>query len=136
MGARYLIVGSGFSGCVLANTLVSQSDCSVDIWEERSHLGGNCHTSRDSETGIMVHHYGPHIFNTDKKHIWDFVNNFGEFRPYVHRVKAMSGGKVFPLPINLLTINQFFNKTLNPVEARQFLESIGVSSIHDPKKIE
>ncbi len=136
MSSRYLIVGSGFSGSVLANRLVDHSDCSVDIWEERSHAGGNCHTSRDEETGIMVHHYGPHIFNTDKKHIWDFVNRFGEFRPYVHRVKAMSGGKVFSLPVNLLTINQFFNKSLGPAEARAFLSDIGDSSIETPENFE
>ena len=65
MGEHYLIVGSGFSGCVLANVLAERSDCRIDIWEERDHLGGNCHTSRDAETGVMVHRYGPHIFNTD-----------------------------------------------------------------------
>lgn len=136
MGDRYLIVGSGFSGCVLANRLVNQSECTVEIWEERGHAGGNCHTSRDAETGVMVHHYGPHIFNTDKKHIWDFVNDFGELRPYVHRVKAMSRGKVYPLPVNLLTINQFFNKAFSPAEARQFLDTIADSSITDPKNFE
>ena len=113
MAYRYLIIGSGFSGCVLANCLIKSIDCLVDIRDEREHIGGNCHTSRDEETGIMVHRYGPHIFNTDKKEIWDYVNSFGEFRPYVHRVKALSKGKVYPLPVNLLTINQFFNKNFS-----------------------
>ena len=88
MGCRYLIVGSGFSGAVLANHLANNLDCSIDIWEERNHIGGNCHTSRDTQTGIMVHEYGPHIFNTDRQEIWDYVNSFGRFFPYVHRVKA------------------------------------------------
>ena len=69
MKNRYLIVGAGFSGCVLASRLAAMLDCDIDIWEERSHLGGNCHTKRDDNTGIMVHEYGPHIFNTDKKEI-------------------------------------------------------------------
>ncbi len=136
MTARYLIIGSGFSGCVLANSLVQNLDCKIDIWDERSHLGGNCHTSRDEGTGVMVHRYGPHIFNTDKKEIWDFVNSFVEFKPYVHRVKAQSKGKTYSLPINLFTINQFFNKNFSPTEAREFLATLGDKSITDPQNFE
>jgi UDP-galactopyranose mutase len=136
MAYRFLIVGAGFSGCVLANQLVSLLDCSIDIWDERSHLGGNCHTERDADTGIMVHQYGPHIFNTDKKEIWDFVNRFVEFRPYIHRVKAMSGGKIYSLPVNLHTINQFFDKTFSPAEAKVFLETLSDKSITDPQNFE
>lgn len=136
MTARYLIIGSGFSGCVLANSLVQNLDCKIDIWDERSHLGGNCHTSRDEDTGVMVHRYGPHIFNTDKKEIWDFVNSFVEFKPYVHRVKAQSKGKTYSLPINLFTINQFFNKNFSPAEAREFLATLGDKSIKDPQNFE
>ena len=136
MANRYLIIGSGFSGCVLANCLIKNTDCSIDIRDEREHMGGNCHTSRDEETGIMVHRYGPHIFNTDKKEIWDYVNSFGEFRPYVHRVKALSKGKVYPLPVNLLTINQFFNKNFSPGEAKAFLETLGDKSITEANNFE
>ena len=136
MANRYLIIGSGFSGCVLANCLIKNTDCSIDIRDEREHMGGNCHTSRDEETGIMVHRYGPHIFNTDKKEIWDYVNSFGEFRPYVHRVKALSKGKVYPLPVNLLTINQFFNKNFSPEEAKAFLETLGDKSITEANNFE
>lgn len=130
MASHYLIIGSGFSGCVLAERLVNKLDCRVDIWDERAQIGGNCHTSRDEETGIMVHHYGPHIFNTDNKKIWDYVNKFGEFRPYVHRVKAVTKGKIYPLPINLSTINQFFGKNFSPKEAMAFIETLGDSTIH------
>ena len=116
MQKKYLVIGSGFSGAVLSRQLADHIDCSIEIWDEREHIGGNCHTSRDEKTGIMVHQYGPHIFNTDKKEIWDYVNSFTEFRPYVHRVKAFSKGSVYPLPVNLQTINQFFNKNFNPIE--------------------
>lgn len=129
MAHRYLIIGAGFSGSVLANCLIKNIDCQVDIRDEREHIAGNCHTYRDGETGVMVHQYGPHIFNTDKKEIWDYVNSFGEFRPYVHRVKAMSNGKVYPLPVNLSTINQFFDKNFSPQEAKAFLETLGDTSI-------
>ncbi|HNP00172.1 MAG TPA: UDP-galactopyranose mutase, partial [Ferruginibacter sp.] len=136
MSKRYLIIGAGFSGTVLADQLVKNSDCVIDIWDERDHLGGNCHTSRDAKTGIMVHQYGPHIFNTDKKEIWDYVNSLGEFRPYVHRVKAMSKGKVYSLPVNLHTINQLFGKSFTPDEAKVFLETLADTSITDPQNFE
>jgi UDP-galactopyranose mutase len=136
MAYRFLIVGAGFSGCVLANQLASALNCSIDIWDERNHPGGNCHTERDAATGIMVHQYGPHIFNTDKKEIWDFVNRFVEFRPYVHRVKAMSRGKIYSLPVNLYTINQFFNKTFSPAEAKAFLETVADKTITNPQNFE
>jgi UDP-galactopyranose mutase len=136
MAARFLIIGAGFSGCVLANQLVQALDCEIDIWDERNHIGGNSHTSRDKETGVMVHRYGPHIFNTDKKEIWDYVNSFVEFKPYVHRVKAVSMGKTYSLPVNLFTINQFFNKNFSPSEAKAFLDTLGDVSINEPKNFE
>jgi UDP-galactopyranose mutase len=136
MAYRYLIVGSGFSGCVLANKLIKSLDCKIDIWDERNHIGGNSHTERDSQTNIMVHQYGPHIFNTDKKEIWDYVNSFVEFKPYIHRVKANIKGKIYSLPVNLLTINQFFNKTFTPAEAEKFLDSLADKTIVNPKNFE
>ena len=136
MGKKYLIIGAGFSGTVLANQLAQHSECTIDIWDERDHIAGNCHTQRDEQTGIMVHQYGPHIFNTDRKEIWDFVNSLVEFRPYVHRVKAMSNGKVYSLPVNLHTINQLFGRSFTPGEAKAFLETLADSSITDPQNFE
>jgi UDP-galactopyranose mutase len=136
MQQRFLIVGAGFSGAVLANQLAKELDCTIDIWDERSHLAGNCHTKRDPETNVMVHEYGPHIFNTDKKEIWDFVNSFVEFRPFINRVKANYKGNIYSLPVNLHTINQFFNKTFGPGEARTFIESLGDKTITDPRSFE
>ncbi len=136
MSFRFLIIGAGFSGAVLARELAETIDCTIDVWDERNHIGGNCFTEREEETNIMVHKYGPHIFNTDKKEIWEYVNSFTEFRPYVHRVKAMHNGKVYPLPVNLQTLNQFFNKTLTPQTAKIFLEQLGDKNISDPKNFE
>jgi len=136
MAFKFLIIGAGLSGTVLANRLAQTLDCTINIWDERNHIGGNCHTQRDEKTGIMVHEYGPHIFNTDKKEIWDFVNSFSEFRPYVHRVKAMSNGKIYTLPVNLDTINQLFKKSLTPEEAKLFLETLSDKTITDPQNFE
>src|SRR5258708_21720837 len=137
MSKRLLIVGAGFSGAVLAHRLSEiTTDYSIDIWEEKSHIAGNCFTQRDDKTGIMVHCYGPHIFNTDKKEIWDFVNEFVQLQPFAHKVKAIYNGHVYSLPVNLHTINQFFNKTFSPEEAKIFLESRADKNIDEPKNFE
>lgn len=136
MGHKFLIVGAGFSGAVLANQLAKELDCTIDVWDERSHVAGNCHTQRDAETNVMVHEYGPHIFNTDKKEIWDFVNSFVEFKPFINRVKANYKGNIYSLPVNLHTINQFFNTCFNPEEAKAFIESLGDKSIKEPRSFE
>src|SRR5947209_684743 len=133
---KFLVVGSGFSGAVLAYELANNLECRVDVIDERSHIGGNCYTERDAETGVTVHTYGPHIFNTDRKDIWDYVNRFIELVPYTNRVKAVYNGKVYSLPINLHTINQFFGKTFSPGEAKEFIASIADNSIEDPQNFE
>ncbi|MBE2202996.1 MAG: NAD(P)-binding protein [Chthoniobacterales bacterium] len=133
---RFLVIGSGFSGTVLARQLVEGMECFVEVWDERSHVAGNCHTERDAATGVMVHKYGPHIFNTDNEQVWKYVHRFGDFRPFVNRVKACTSRGMFSMPINLLTINQFFGKTMNPDEARNFIASLGDKTINEPKNFE
>lgn len=129
------IVGAGFSGAVIAYRLANAGH-KITVFESRPHIAGNCHTERDSDTGVLVHKYGPHIFHTDNERVWNFVNEFMEFMPYVNRVKAVTGGRVYSLPINLLTINQFFDKTFNPKEARAFIEALADASIEQPKSFE
>ncbi|KWD05071.1 UDP-galactopyranose mutase [Burkholderia ubonensis] len=129
------IVGAGFSGAVIAYRLAAQG-YSVDVFDSRSHVAGNCHSERDADTGVMVHVYGPHIFHTSNERVWNFVNEFDEFMPFVNRVKAIVKGRVYTLPISLLTINQFFGKTFSPAEAREFMESIGDKSIVEPRTFE
>ena len=123
---KFCIVGSGFTGCILANHLAEQG-YSVDVYESRDHIGGNCYTYRDSHTNILVHKYGPHIFHTDNVKVWNFVNNLTNFVPYINRVKATLNGKVYSLPINLHTINQFFEKSLSPTEAKKFIKDLSVN---------
>jgi UDP-galactopyranose mutase len=130
-----LIIGAGFSGAVIAHQL-AQAGIASHVVDARPHLGGNCHTERDQDTGVMVHKYGPHIFHTDNERVWEFINRFGTFMPYVNRVKSTVDGAVYSLPINLHTINQFFGKTLAPAEAREFLASLGDSGIAEPANFE
>jgi UDP-galactopyranose mutase len=133
---RYLIVGAGFSGAVVAEQLSRSADRHIIVIDERSHIGGNCYTEREKETGVMVHKYGPHIFNTDNKEVWDYIQQFGEMVPFANRVKACYNGQVYSLPVNLHTINQFFGKTFNPQEAKEFIDSLGDKTIAEPKNFE
>ncbi|CAG7598777.1 UDP-galactopyranose mutase [Candidatus Vallotia tarda] len=128
-------VGAGFTGAVLAYRL-AHAGYNIDVFDHRSHLAGNCHSKRDSETGVMVHVYGPHIFHTNNEHVWKFVNQFDEFMPFVNRVKAIVQERVYTLPINLLTINNFFGKVFSPSKAKAFLESISDKSINMPQNLE
>jgi len=133
---RLAIAGAGFSGAVIARELALTGKYIIDVFESRDHVAGNCHSERDPETGVMVHVYGPHIFHTSNEKVWNYIRQFDEFMPFVNRVKAITQGRVFSLPINLLTINQFFGKTFSPNEARQFMESIGDNSIKNPQTFE
>ncbi|WP_050658897.1 NAD(P)-binding protein [Gallaecimonas pentaromativorans] len=122
--ARYLIAGAGLAGAVLAREL-AEGGAEVVVRDERPHVAGNCHTERDAETGVMVHRYGPHIFNTNSDEAWQYVNRFTPFRPFINRVKAVTHKGVFSLPVNLHTINQFFGEAFSPAEARTFVEGLG-----------
>jgi UDP-galactopyranose mutase len=129
------IIGAGFSGAVIARQLAAYG-CKVTVFDSRAHIAGNCHTGRDAETQIMVHTYGPHIFHTNNAGVWDYIQQFGSFIPYVNRVKAHARGKVYSLPINLLTINQLFGKQFSPVEAAAFIASLAEKAITDPQTFE
>lgn len=121
MGIRqFLLVGAGLSGAVIARQL-AEAGHRCRVIDGRGHVAGNCHTARDPDTGVMVHSYGPHIFHTDDAEVWGYVNRFAEFMPYRHRVMTTFGDRVFSLPINLLTINQFFGTAMRPDEARAFV---------------
>lgn len=132
---KILIVGAGFSGAVIARELAREG-FQIQIIDQRSHIAGNCHSERDKETGILIHKYGPHIFHTDNEEVWNYLQNFSEFKPYTNRVKAQSKGRVYSLPVNLLTINQFYNKTLSPEEAKNFISEIADKTIEEAENFE
>ncbi|MDM1019930.1 UDP-galactopyranose mutase [Acinetobacter sp. VNK23] len=132
---KILCVGAGFSCAVIARELAEQGHV-VTVIDQRSHVAGNCHTQRDDETGIMLHVYGPHIFHTDNQEVWDYINKYGEFKPFINRVKAVSKDSVYSLPINLHTINQFFNKQFDPKQAQEWIEKQADLSIEEPVTFE
>lgn len=129
------MAGAGLSCATIAREL---ADCGyiIELFERRNHIAGNCYTERDPASQVMLHIYGPHIFHTDDEGVWAYVNRYMEFKPYVNRVKAVAEGRVFSLPINLLTINQYFGKTFSPSEARSFIELQSDISIGEPKSFE
>ncbi|MEP7015668.1 MAG: UDP-galactopyranose mutase [Verrucomicrobiota bacterium] len=133
---HYIIVGAGLAGAVLARELATKLQCQITVYEAKNHIGGNCHTARDPATGILVHQYGPHIFNTDREDVWNYVNRFARFRPFVNRVKVTIDKGIFSFPINLHTINQFFGKSLTPSEAREFIASMADKRIGQPANFE
>lgn len=133
---KIAIVGAGLSGAVVAQQLDAVGVYDIEVFEEKSHLAGNCHTFRDAATGVMIHEYGPHIFHTKRKDVWDFASRFVTFGAFTNRVKAHTARGVFSLPVNLLTINQFFAKRFNPQEATAFLKELGDSSIEEPQNFE
>jgi len=129
------LAGAGLSCAVIARTLAEQG-LGCTVFESRPHVAGNCHTERDAASQVMVHVYGPHIFHTDDDEVWALVNRFMRFMPYVHRVKATAQGRVYSLPINLHTINQFFGTTFSPAEARTFIEGQAEPRMAEPRNFE
>jgi UDP-galactopyranose mutase len=120
-GLKYLIVGSGFFGSVLAERIANVLNEKVLVIEKRSHFGGNCFSLDDPDTGIHYHLYGTHIFHTPHEHVWKYINKFTEFNSYYHQVLTTRRNKVYQMPVNLETINSFYNLNLKPYEVEDFL---------------
>ncbi len=132
---KFLIVGAGFTGAVIGREL-AEAGHEVNIIDQRSHIAGNCFTKRDEETSVMEHVYGPHIFHTSDEEVWQYLNQHGEFIPYINRVKTTYQNQVYSLPINLHTINQFYKKSFNPTQAKEWISSIADQSIEEPQNFE
>lgn len=112
-----LVVGSGFFGLTIAER-AADAGRKVTVIDRRHHIGGNAYSEAEPETGIEVHRYGAHLFHTSNATVWEYVNRFTSFTNYVHRVYTTHDGTVFPMPVNLGTINQFFQSAYTPDQAR------------------
>ncbi|CAG7621881.1 UDP-galactopyranose mutase [Leucobacter soli] len=120
-GIDLLIVGSGFFGLTIAERAAAELGKRVVVIDRRAHIGGNAYSEADPETGIEVHRYGAHLFHTSNERVWEYVNRFTSFTGYQHKVYSNFEGEVYPLPINLGTINQFFRAAYGPDEARALI---------------
>lgn len=120
MNADLVVVGTGFYGLTVAERM-AQAGRRVLMIDRRDHLGGNAYSEDDPATGIEVHRYGAHLFHTSNERVWEYANRFTGFTDYQHRVYTTHRGEVFPMPINLGTINQFFRSAYGPEEARALI---------------
>ncbi|HET6228612.1 MAG TPA: UDP-galactopyranose mutase [Longimicrobiaceae bacterium] len=119
----YLIVGAGFAGSVLAERLAAGAGKKVLVVDRRTHVGGNAYDHYD-DAGILVHRYGPHIFHTNSRDVFDYLSRFTAWRPYQHRVLASVDGQLLPIPINLNTINQMYGLSLTSFQLEEFFASV------------
>jgi UDP-galactopyranose mutase len=119
----YLIVGAGFAGSVLAERLAAGSGKRVLICDRRPHIGGNAYDHHD-DAGLLVHKYGPHIFHTSSRVVFDYLSGFTAWRPYEHRVLASVDGQLVPMPINLDTVNRLYGLSLTSFELEKFFASV------------
>ena len=119
----YMIVGAGFAGSVLAERLARGSGKKVLLVDRRPHIGGNAYDHYD-DAGILVHKYGPHIFHTNSREVFEYLSGFTKWHPYEHRVRASVDGQLVPIPINLDTINQLYGLKLNSMEVESFFASV------------
>lgn len=132
MSLRIAIVGAGVTGATIARMLADRG-VAVDVFEERDHVAGNCHTVWDDRAACFQHVYGPHIFHTDSDRVLAWIKRFTNLLPYKHSVKAQALGAVYGLPINLHTLNQFFGQTFSPDEARRHLSGLTDKGV-DPEE--
>lgn len=117
-----LIVGSGFSGSIAAN-LLANSGFKVHLIDRRPHVAGNAFDAPDS-AGILIHHYGPHIFHTNSERVFNFLSRFTEWRPYEHRVRCVVDGRMYPFPINRDTLNFLYDQDLSEAAAEAWLARV------------
>jgi len=115
------VVGSGFFGLTVAERCAAELGLRVLIVERRGHIGGNAYSEREPQTGIEIHRYGAHLFHTSNARVWEYVNRFTAFTGYQHRVFSVYKGRVYPMPINLGTICEYFGKVMSPDEARALI---------------
>jgi UDP-galactopyranose mutase len=118
-----IVAGSGLYGLTIAERVADELGKKVLVVERRNHIGGNAWSETDPSTGIEIHKYGSHIFHTSSQKVLDYVTRFTDFNDYEHRVWAKHANQIYPLPINLATICQFFGKAFSPDDAKKIIES-------------
>lgn len=134
MDCDLLIVGAGPVGCVIAERAATQRGWRSIVVDKRDHVAGNCH-DRFHESGVMIHAYGPHYFRTNDQKLLDYLSPFTEWIPGDYVVKSRIGDTLYPIPINLDTLEMFFHREFTPESAEAFLAGIR-ADITDPKNSE
>ncbi len=121
MNIDAIVVGAGIAGTVLARRLAEEENRRVLVVERRSHIGGYCYDERNEE-GVLVHRYGPHIFRTDSKKVWEFLSRFTRWHDYQHKVLTYVDGMYLPMPINLDTVNRYLGSHYSAENVMDYFE--------------
>lgn len=130
-GFDILVIGAGISGSVIAERYAKQGK-KVLVLEKRDHLGGNCFDYQNQH-GIRVSKYGAHLFHTNSQKVWNYLQDFAQWKPYEHQVLAKVDSKLINLPVNINTINQFFDKNFKTAEEMESFLKTKTESIENPK---
>ena len=135
MNADLVVAGAGLFGLTIAERCARELGLRVLIVERRDHIGGNAYSEAEPSTGIEVHRYGAHLFHTSNERVWEYVNRFTAFTDYRHRVFTIFKDRVYPMPINLATICEYFGRAMSPDEARALIAG-QAAEITDPANLE
>ncbi len=122
-----IVVGSGFAGAVVARELAERKDEQVLVLEKRGHVAGNCYDVRDKH-GVLIHQYGPHIFHTNMKRVYEYLSRFTEWYDYSHEVVANVNGQMIPVPFNLNTLSMVYDKEMAQSLEKKLVETFGEGS--------
>jgi UDP-galactopyranose mutase len=136
MDTDLVVVGAGLFGLTTAERAASELGLRVLVLDRRDHVGGNAYSVNEPRTGIEVHSYGSHIFHTSNERVWEYANRFTSFSGYQHRVFTVHKRRIYPMPINLATICQYFGKFLTPTEARTLIAELARESPIHPHNFE
>lgn len=134
---KYIVVGAGLFGSVIAERIANVLKKPVEVYEKRNHIGGNCHSFIDKQTNIECHTYGTHIFHTKLLEVWEYLNGFTHFNTYRHKVLANHAGHIYQMPINLGTINAIYGTSLSPQAAKDLLDyEIALENLGEQQNLE
>ncbi|KAB2370841.1 UDP-galactopyranose mutase [Actinomadura montaniterrae] len=137
MNADLVVVGTGFFGLTVAERCAAELGLRVLVLDRRDHIGGNAYSEAEPETGIEIHRYGAHLFHTSNERVWEYANRFTTFTGYQHRVYSTFKGRVYPMPINLGTICEYFGRVMTPDEARELIAGqAGLPGGAEPRNLE
>ncbi|MWA07233.1 UDP-galactopyranose mutase [Actinomadura sp. LD22] len=137
MNVDLVVVGTGFFGLTVAERCATELGLRVLVLDRRDHIGGNAYSEPEPETGIEIHRYGAHLFHTSNERVWDYVNRFTKFTGYQHRVYSTFKGRVYPMPINLGTVCEYFGRVMSPDEARELIAGqAGLPGGAEPRNLE
>ncbi|WP_433142325.1 UDP-galactopyranose mutase [Actinomadura nitritigenes] len=137
MNVDLVVVGTGFFGLTVAERCATELGLRVLVVDRRDHIGGNAYSEPEPETGIEIHRYGAHLFHTSNERVWDYVNRFTKFTGYQHRVYSTFKGRVYPMPINLGTVCEYFGRVMSPDEARELIAGqAGLAGGAEPRNLE